>query len=81
MELSKEPSKRSVGLEKDIKGYSNMMGMSKSTAAASTASIQSVTQAGIRANAYEIKKHPSKVQPKKELDSNANPYTDNKNKK
>lgn len=81
MELSKDVSKKSMGLEKDTKmGYSNMLGMSKSTAVKSTSSIQSVTSTGIRANAYKINTYPSKVQPKKEFDLQANPYAD-KNKK
>jgi hypothetical protein len=75
MDLTKETSK------KDSKGYSNMMGLSKSTAAQSTNSIKSATSIGIRTHAFEIKKHATKVQPKKEFDSNANPYTENKNKK
>lgn len=57
-----------------------MLGMSKSTAVNSTSSIRSITSTGIRANAYNINKYPSKVQPKKEFDQNANPYAD-KNKK
>jgi len=57
-----------------------MMGMSKSTAYASSSSIRTVVSNGIRANAYEIQKSPSKVQPKKEL-GGANPYTDTKFKK
>ena len=66
--LSKEASKESLALEKDTKGYSNMMAMSKSTAVGSTSTIRSITSTGIRANAYEINKYPSKVQPKKEFD-------------
>jgi hypothetical protein len=84
LEISKETSKKNVqnvGGAKDFKGFSNMLGISKSTAYNSTASIRSVASFGIRANAFEHSKYPSKVQPKKEFETRGNPYIDSKNKK
>lgn len=61
MLLEKEASRKTEGGDKDNKGYSNMLGMSKSTAYNSTSSIKSVTSSGIRANAFEVNKYPTKV--------------------
>ena len=82
VDMVKETSKKgNFSGARDSKGFSNMLGMSKSTAFNSTASIRSVTSVGIRANAFEHSKYPTKVQPKKEFDTTGNPYGDSKNRK